>query len=119
MDSRIRAIRKATGLTMEAFGAKIGVSKSVIANLEYGRVEPSDLIKKAIVREHGVTLEYLENGEEPMFFRDTGLKAMVSAMMAGENETARAVFMALADLDAKSWEAVKNFITDVARRLDG
>ena len=118
MKDRIRAIRKALSLTMEDFGKSLGVSKSVVANLEYGRVDPSDLIKKAISRTYSVNPAYIENGEEPMFLGTTGLKAMVAAMMEGENETAKAVFMALADLDEKSWEAVRAFIQNVARRLD-
>ena len=48
MKDRIRKVRKNYKLTQPEFGAKLGVSKDAIANLEYGRVEPSPFVIRAI-----------------------------------------------------------------------
>ena len=72
MSDRIKALRKAIAAesgkcTMEDFGERIGVSRDVIANLEYGRVEPSDLIIKSICRTYDVNETWLRTGEGEMF----------------------------------------------------
>ena len=41
MQERIKAVRKATGLTQTEFAEKLGVSKSAVTNWEYGQNEPS------------------------------------------------------------------------------
>lgn len=41
MQHRIKAIRKASGLTQTEFSERLGVSKSAVTNWEYGQNEPS------------------------------------------------------------------------------
>ena len=70
MNKRVREIREtafAKKISQNEFGAKIGVSRDVINNIELGRVEPSDLLIKAIVREYGVDEHWLRTGEGQMF----------------------------------------------------
>lgn len=72
MHTRIKALRKEIAnkcgkCTMEDFGERIGVSRDVIANLEYGRVEPNNIIIKSICREFDVNETWLRTGEGEMF----------------------------------------------------
>ncbi len=60
---RIREIRKKNKLSQTEFGKKIGVSRSVISNIEYNSVEPSDLIIKAICAEYGINEEWIRTGK--------------------------------------------------------
>lgn len=59
---RIREVRKANGLTMEEFGAKIGIVKSSISTIESGKINPSPQTLLSISREFGVNLEWLRDG---------------------------------------------------------
>ena len=51
---RVKAVRKFLGLTLEIFGAKIGLKKSGLSLIENGRNELTDSNAKAICREFGV-----------------------------------------------------------------
>ena len=44
MKDRIKAIRIALKLSQREFGERLGVSRDVISNLEYGRVQPKELL---------------------------------------------------------------------------
>ena len=64
---RIKTIRKSLGLTLEKFGAKLGVKKNAISQLENGINNLTDQMAKLICREYNVRYDYLINGEGEMF----------------------------------------------------
>ena len=64
---RIRKIRKTLGLTLEKFGAKLGVKKNAISQLENGINNLTDQMAKLICREYNVNYDYLINGTGEMF----------------------------------------------------
>ncbi len=116
---RIRETRKALKKTQKDFGDKIGVSRDVMANLEYDRVEPSEIIIKSVCREYGVSYDWLKYGEGDMFAEDNeaSIVAMVDELMAGENETAKAVFRAFVKMDESDWNTVKKLIIDISQEI--
>jgi transcriptional regulator with XRE-family HTH domain len=67
---RIKAIRTALKLSQREFGERLGVSRDVISNLEYGRVQPKELLLKHICKLYGVNEEWLLRGEGEMFAGD-------------------------------------------------
>lgn len=67
MDKRIKILRESLQLSQREFGEKLGVSRDVISNIEYGRVAPKELLIKHICELYGVNEQWLKNGEEPMF----------------------------------------------------
>lgn len=67
MYRRIKAIRKALGLTQEEFAARIGVKRGAIANYEIGRNEPVDAVLSLICREYSVSETWLRTGAGEMF----------------------------------------------------
>ncbi len=66
MNDRIKRIRKNAELSQTNFGAKLGVSRDVINNIENGRVEPKPLIIKHICSVFGISEHWLRTGEGPM-----------------------------------------------------
>lgn len=70
MPERIKALRKALKLSQKEFGKRLGVSRDVIGNLEYGRADAKDPLLHLICRIYAVNPQWLENGEEPMFLQD-------------------------------------------------
>lgn len=62
MNERIKEIRKDAGLTLEKFGAKIGISAPSCSQLESGKTSPSAQTFAAICRVFRVNEEWLRNG---------------------------------------------------------
>ena len=66
---RVKEIRKASGeyKTLEKFGAKIGLSKTAISDIENGRRNLTEQSFKSICREFSVNPEWLRDGSGEMF----------------------------------------------------
>lgn len=62
MNERIREIRKDAGLTLEKFGAKIGITAPSCSQLESGKTNPSQQTIMNICRVFRVNEEWLRNG---------------------------------------------------------
>ena len=58
-------------ISQTEFGEKIGVSRSVIKNLELGIVEAKDHMIKLICQTFNVNEDWLRNGTEPIFKEKT------------------------------------------------
>ena len=67
MKERIKVLRESLALSQREFGEKIGVSRDVISNIEYGRVKPKELLLAHICQVYGVNRLWLNTGEGEMF----------------------------------------------------
>ncbi len=67
MNERVRELRKSLKLTLEKFGAKLGVGKTAISKIEKGENNLTGQMFLAICREYNVNPLWLEKGEGPMF----------------------------------------------------
>lgn len=67
MFNRIKLVRQAMKLSQREFGEKLGVSRDVISNLEYNRVQPKPLLLRHICSLYGVNPVWMETGEGEMF----------------------------------------------------
>ncbi|SCW57444.1 DNA-binding transcriptional regulator, XRE-family HTH domain [Paenibacillus tianmuensis] len=67
MHNRIKAVREYLGLSQREFGEQLGVSRDVISNLEYNRVQPRELLLKHICKLYSVSETWLETGQGEMF----------------------------------------------------
>ena len=67
MAHRIKDVRKTLKLSQREFGEKLGVSRDVISNVEYGRVRPKELFLRHICKVYNVNEHWLETGEGDMF----------------------------------------------------
>ena len=70
MHERIRELRKSLKLSQAAFGEKLGVSRSVIKNIELNALaRPNQKLSlyKLICSEFNISEEWLLNGTEPIF----------------------------------------------------
>lgn len=66
MNNRIKRVRLESGLNMDKFGEKLGVSKSAVSQWESGANKISDMMIKSICREFDINEEWLRDGIEPM-----------------------------------------------------
>ena len=72
MENRIKAVRETLKLSQRKFGEKLGVSRDVISNIEYGRVKPKALLLRHMCQLYGVNEHWLETGEGEMFTNSPG-----------------------------------------------
>ena len=70
LSDRIKAVREALCLSQREFGEKLGVSRDVISNMEYGRVQPKELLLRHMCRLCGVNEYWLQTGEGEMFWEN-------------------------------------------------
>ena len=64
INERVKHIRKAFGLTMEAFGKRLGVSKVAISRIESGDRNVTEQMLLSICREFNVTRTGCATGSE-------------------------------------------------------
>lgn len=70
MHNRIKAVREALRLSQREFGEKLGVSRDVISNIEYERVQPKELLLRHMCELYNVNEHWLQTGEGDMFDND-------------------------------------------------
>ena len=108
---RIKFLRKEQfNLTQPDFGKKIEISSAAICKIENGDRNPSEQTIKLICREFNVNYIWLVHGKGEMFNNTDNITAKIDRILAGENETAKAVFRAFAELSEEEWNAVGNII---------
>ena len=67
MINRIKTIRETLNLSQREFGEKLGVSRDVISNIEYGRVQPKELLLNHMCELYNVNETWLKTGIGELF----------------------------------------------------
>lgn len=117
MNGRIKELRKLLKLSQDEFGARLGITGSGVSNLENGRRGITEQMAKSICREFGVEYIWLKEGVGEMFTtRDDDILDLIDRILDGENETAKAVFKALAALDDSDWLVLQKIIESLQKK---
>lgn len=120
MNERIKELRKALCLTQDDFAKRLGITGGGVSKLENGTRNITEQMVLSICREFNVSHAWLVDGVGDMFLDDDmATTAVFDRIMAGENETAKAVFKAFAKLDDSEWETLYKVITEVSKNLSG
>lgn len=77
INERILCLRERLDLTRKAFGEQLGVSDSVIKNIEYNVTEPKPLLLQQICKVYNVDPYWLETGDGEMFLEKDDLSALI------------------------------------------
>lgn len=75
MFNRIKQVREVLNLSQREFGENLGVSRDVISNIEYNRVQPKDLFINHMCDFYKINPEWLETGTGEMFLNNNNLTA--------------------------------------------
>lgn len=117
MNDRIIQVRKNNGLTQEAFGARIGLSRNFIWMIERGDRLPSDRTISDICREFNINETWLRTGEGEMFQprsrNEELLEFAARAAEAGPGDIRAQLLTVMARLTDDQWQV----LSDVARQL--
>lgn len=119
---RIKELRKELGLNQEEFGERLGVSRSVIANIEYDRLKRPDQkesLYKLICKEFNVSEEWLRTGNSEMFVpltRNQLITDFASDLIMEDNTFKKRLVEALAKLDEDEWEVLEKLAESLIKK---
>lgn len=82
INDRILKVREDSGLSMEKFGQRIGITRSSVSLLEKGINNPSKQTVELVCREFNVRREWLETGEGEMYDLPLDEEAAMFARLA-------------------------------------
>lgn len=124
---RVKILRQALGMSQTDFGAKIGVTRGVINNLDRGLTDLQDPLLSLICSVFNARREWLETGEGEMFEPEDAESPFYDAMgiiTNDEPDSFRKRFViALAELDDAGLDAMEQFIRslirDTGKKKDG
>jgi len=119
MNERIKELRKSLNLTLEAFGARIGITLAAVSNIEKGRSNPSNQVIMAICREFRVRESWLRNGDGEMteqLDEDQELVEFMTSLLNDCPDSFRRRFITVVSkLDENGW----NVLEQIANHLTG
>ena len=112
---RIRILRKEVlKMSQEVFAERLGVSRSVIKNIELNALARPDQklsLYKLICSEFNINEEWLLNGTGDMYAsNEAEYSALIDRVMTGQNEFAKNIFKTFALFDEADWEALRRMI---------
>lgn len=116
MNNRIKEIRKTKKLSQEAFGEKLGITKSSVSLLESGKNNPSEQTIMLICKEFGVNEVWLrtgEGGDENMFTQiseDDRYSLNLGKLSVTENEFIKNGVNLLAETDPEKLKILEEFM---------
>lgn len=121
MNTRIREVRNAKGLTQTEFGKRIGFSRPMVANLEgEGRTEIKDHVIHLICKEFNVNEEWLRTGNGEIFKEKTVKEELVELTdkLLSEESTSfkNRLVSALARLSEEQWDLLEGIIDEISKK---
>ena len=110
LNSRIKQVRKALGMSQDDFGNGLGLGRGAITNIELNKTTPKPLVVQLICKTYNVNETWLRTGEGEMFVQRTRSQEITDFMadlVLTENEFKRRFVSVLARLDEKDWELIE------------
>lgn len=112
---RIKQIRKNNQMTLEQFGKILGVTKVAISNIENGKRNVTEQMRKSICREFNVDPIWLETGEgEPQIDQSIELIDMLNNLLHNESELAQTMFKVFAQYTLEDWKDLERIVNKSA-----
>lgn len=119
---RIEILRKDLSMSRRVFGEKLGVSESVIVNIEYDRLKRPDQkesLYKLICKEFNVNEEWLRTGNGEMFVpltRNQLITDFATDLIMEDNTFKKRLVEALANLDESEWEVLEKLAESLIKK---
>lgn len=122
---RIGCLRKQLKMSRRIFGERLGVSESVIVNIEFDRLkrpEQKESLYKLICKEFEVSEHWLRTGEGEMFLpmtRGETIAKFAGELMKDEDDSFRKRLVeALAMLNEEQWEVLESIAKTLTKEKD-
>ena len=121
MNERLKELRNYLGLSQEAFGESVGVTKAAISRIESGINSLSDRMILSIVTQHNVNEDWLRTGNGEMFNKmseDEELDLYVGRISGGADEFKKNLIKTLCKLSEDEWDVLKKIISEMKQGID-
>lgn len=119
---RIKQIRKDHEMTLEQFGKILGVTKVAISNIENGKRNVTEQMRKSICREFNIDPIWLATGEGDKYIdQSVELIAILDKLLHNENDFAKNLFKIFAQYSLEDWkdlERIANKTTEYMKQLE-
>lgn len=117
MKERFKELRKNLDLSQTDFAERMGVTRSVINNIERGVVEPKEYLVNLVCKTYGANRAWLETGEGEMFYpeMDDVLGLLAQKYQLDERKTA--LIRAYLEMPQDKQEAVLAYAEGVVDAL--
>lgn len=120
MNERVRELRKALGLTLDKFGARLGVGKTAISKIEHGQCSVTDQMFLSICREYNVNPGWLDTGNGPMFREAPDENDyMLAASQLSDDPLVTSCLIEYAKLRPDERDTVRKYIDNLVNRYKG
>ena len=102
------------------FGAKFGLSRDAVANIENGRVIPSELLIKAVCEKMDISEDWLRDGLAPMRVqktRDEEISELVGRTLKGDNDFKKSVIQLICSRTDEELDALNKLLREIYENL--
>lgn len=119
---RIEILRKDLSMSRRVFGERLGVSESVIVNIEYDRLKRPDQkesLYKLICKEFNVNEEWLRTGNGEMFIpltRDQLITDFAADLIMENDTFKKRLVEALSKLDESEWDVLEKLAESLIKK---
>lgn len=120
LGERIKEVRTSKGLTLEKFGACLGMKKAGLSKIENGQVNVTDAVIKSICREFSVDELWLRTGVgEPFRERSEAeeMAALFGSTIRTKASDMKALFNVIERTTPEEWKIMKKKILELAAEL--
>lgn len=118
MNERVKELRLKEGLSQDKFATKLGVTRSVISNIEYGKVEVKEYLINLIVSQFKVNKDWLLAGTGEMYVISSKERELADLMyeLAKENSELYEIVQGLQKLTPEHFNCVKTLIEGLPKK---
>ena len=113
---RIKELRKALGLTQQAFADRLGLKRNTVGGYEIETVAPSDRTISDICREFDVNEDWLRTGQGEMLIkksRDQEIAAFMGNVLKGDPDFRRRFIAVLSRMTLEEWELLERKMREI------
>ena len=119
--TRIKEIRKGAGLTLEKFGAKIGITAASLSTIENGKSNPSGQTVLMICRVYNVNVDWLRYGTGEPFMqlsREENIAEYVGMINGGNiTDIEESTIKFMAETPVEEWETLARSLRRFAEKI--
>lgn len=117
-NDRIRMLRKELNLTLTEFSNKLGITHAALSNIENGKRNVTEQMRKSICREFRVDPIWLSTGEGDMFIDESiDLIEMLDKLLHNENKLANTLLKMFAQYSLEDWKDLERIVNKSAKYI--
>lgn len=116
INERIKKIRNDLGLSQKSFAEKMGLSRDVISNIEYGRTDVKDNVVKSICKFYRVNYFWLTEGNGEPYLGPPEILMDDVIEEYNLDEMDREIIEEYVKLSPDMRNAIKQFIRNVVKK---